>query len=212
MSDTSQTENAQLDSDASPPGEPRRNFIVQFLAAAIGAVVGAVPAVFGTLFFLDPLIRKPEPAEAGGDGGNEDGRPRKVDGYIRMAVSVDALEENGPPQRYTVFDDIIDAWNKFPNQPIGSVWLRKIEGQVIAFNTICPHLGCAIEHRSAENDFYCPCHTSAFELDGKKKNPIPPRDMDDLDIKYEGEDWIQPGEIWIKYENYRAATSEKVKV
>lgn len=217
MSETSQTENAQPEGDASPPeesGEPRRGFFVQFLAGALGAIVGAVPAVFGGLFFLDPLFRdrNPEPGPEPAEGEEPDGVVKR-DGFIRMAVGADGLEDNGPPQRYTVFDDIIDAWNKFPNQPIGSVWLRKIEGQIIAFNTICPHLGCAIEHRTAENDFYCPCHTSAFDLDGKKKNPIPPRDMDDLQIKVEGdEDWIKPGEIWLKYENFRAATSEKVTV
>lgn len=217
MSETPQTENTQPDDDASSSGEPRRGFIVQFLAGALGALVGAVPAVFGTLFFLDPLIREKSPPvdpDSGTDQGTaETPQVVKRDGFIRMAISADALVNDGPPQRYTIYDDIIDAWNKFPNQPIGSVWLRKINNQVIAFNTICPHLGCAIEHRTAENDFYCPCHTSAFELNGKQKNPIPPRDMDDLQIKTEvDEDWIEPGEIWLEYKNYRAATSEKVEV
>jgi Rieske Fe-S protein len=187
---------------------------VQFIAGAIGAFVGTIPTLFGTLFFLDPLIRRkdvpvPESSEEDGQGANP---LVKREGFIRMAVPVHALPDDGTPQRYTVFDDIIDAWNKFPNQPIGSVWLRKIEGQVIAFNTICPHLGCAVEHRLAENDYYCPCHASAFELDGTKKNPIPPRDMDSLEVNPEGKDWINDGEIWIKYEKYRAATSEKVPI
>ena len=60
MSETSQTENTPPEGDASPPeasGEPRRGFFVQFLAGALGALVGAVPAAFGGLFFLHPLIK-----------------------------------------------------------------------------------------------------------------------------------------------------------
>ena len=197
MSETSQTENAQPEGDASPPeesGEPRRGFFVQFLAGALGALVGLVPASLGGLFFLHPLIKGR--GDKDGDGS----------GFIPLGVKADGLSDDGTPQRYTVYDDVVDAWNKFPNQPIGSVWLRKIEGQVIAFNTICPHLGCAIEHRTAENDFYCPCHTSEFGLDGEKRNPIPPRGMDGLEVK------IENGEILIKYQNFRAATEEQVPV
>ncbi len=207
-SESPQTENVQPDTGTTDTGPPRRGFLVQFIAGAIGAFVGTIPAIFGTLFFLDPLIRR----KSAGQPDAEPGGVVKRDGFIRMNVTRDALPDDGTPQRYTVFDDIIDAWNKFPNQPIGSVWLRKIEGQVIAFSTICPHLGCAVEHRPAENDYYCPCHTSAFDLDGVKKNPIPPRDMDSFEVNPDGKDWFKDGEIWIKFEKFRAATSEKVRV
>ncbi|MBI1312550.1 Rieske 2Fe-2S domain-containing protein [bacterium] len=177
--------------DAAPPSEPpRRNFLVQALAAGLGAVVGIIPASIGGLFFLSPLIRK---TGAAGD-------------FIPLGLSVDGLPDDGTPQRVTVRADIVNVWNKSPNQPIGSVWLRKIEGQVIAFNTICPHLGCAVDHRPAEGDFYCPCHTSAFDLDGERINDIPPRGMDSLDVD------VRDGQVWVKYEEFRGATSEKVPV
>ena len=202
-SESPQTENVQPDAATTETGPPRRGFLVQFIAGAIGAFVGTIPAIFGTLFFLDPLIRRksaqnPDAENPDGENLGEDpDRVVKREGFIRMAVTIDALPDNGAPQRYTVFDDIIDAWNMFPNQPAGAIWLRKIHGQVIAFNTTCPHLGCDVEHRLAENDFYCPCHTSAFDLDGTKKNPIPPRDMDSLEVNPDGKDWIKDGEIWI---------------
>jgi menaquinol-cytochrome c reductase iron-sulfur subunit len=211
-SESPQTENVQPDAGTTDTGPPRRGFLVQFIAGAIGAFVGTIPAIFGTLFFLDPLIRRKSAGQPDAESDAEPGGVVKREGFIRMAVTVDALPDDGTPQRYTVFDDIIDAWNKFPNQPRGAVWLRKIEGQVIAFNTICPHLGCDVEHRLAENEFYCPCHASAFDLDGTKKNPIPPRDMDSLEVNPDGKDWIKDGEIWIKYEKFRAATSERVPV
>ena len=175
---------------------PRRNFMVEFLAVAIGGLVGLVPAVTGTLFFLGPLFRKK--SESAAD-----------DGFILLDVTVDDLPADGTPQRFTVRADIVDAWNKFPNQPIGSVWLRRIDGAtppVLAFNTICPHLGCSVDHRPAEDDFYCPCHTSAFTLDGAPTNDIPPRPMDELVVKVEG------SQIRLKYQAFRGAIQEKVEV
>ena len=156
------------------------------------------------LFFLDPLLRKKPQQEPGSGGVVKD-----EEGYILLDVTVDDLPADGTPQRFTVRDDIVDAWNKFPNQPIGSVWLRRISSAtppVIAFNTICPHLGCSVDHRPAEGDFYCPCHTSAFTLDGTPTNDIPPRAMDDLHVKVTG------SQVWLKYQAFRGAIQEKVEV
>lgn len=191
--------------DSGTPDTPRRNFVVQFLAGALGALAGLVPAVTGGLFFLDPILRKNKAPAAPAEGADAGGVVKK-DGFIRLSVTLDALPADGTPMQVKVFDDIINVWNKIPNQPVGSVWLRQIENQVLAFNTVCPHLGCAVEHRAAEGDFYCPCHLSAFGLDGAKKNPIPPRGMDALETRLEGR------EIWLKFENFRAATPEKVPV
>ena len=107
-----------------------------------------------------------------------------------------------------ILDDLVDAWNKFPNVPIGSVWVRVDEsGDVIVFTTLCPHLGCSVEYRNVETDFYCPCHLSAFKLDGTKDNPIPPRDMDSLAVKPDTGD-----EIWVQFKNFRGGISEKVEI
>lgn len=208
----SENENATPDADETPPAEstgaacsaqssteddpsigtPRRNFAAEIMAVAVGAVVGIVPAALGGLFFLDPLVRKR-------DGGDSDG-------FIETDLVLDALPADGSPVRYTVRDDLVNAWNMFPDQPIGAAWLRRIQDQVLAFSTVCPHLGCDVEHRAGEGDFYCPCHTSAFDLDGKPLNAIPPRGMDTLEAT------VKDGRIWLKYEQFRGATSEKVPV
>lgn len=180
--------------DAPTIGTPRRNFMVEAITATVGALVGLVPAVIGGLFFLDPLLRK--------RGGDDEG-----DGFIETDLVIDALPADGTPIRYTVRDDLINAWNKFPDQPIGSAWLRRIGDQVLAFNTVCPHLGCAVEHRPSEGDFFCPCHTSAFDMDGIPLNVIPPRPMDTLKA-----DVREGGRIWLKYQEFRGATSQKVPV
>lgn len=181
-------------------GAPRRGFLYQFITGAIAAVLGIVPAVTAVLFALNPLKKTP--------GGNE-GAEDLSDGFVNLGITVEALPEDGAPRAVKVVDDRVDAWNKFTNVEIGRVWLRRLEGdKVVAFSTICPHLGCAIDFRREEHDFYCPCHTSTFALDGTKQNQIPPRNMDELEIRRDEE----TGELWVKYETYRAATPEKVPV
>ena len=166
-------------------------------------VVGLVPVLSGLIFFLDPLIRGERQS-----GDSKGGVGKDAEGYIKLPVTRSLLPSDGTPQQVTVEDDLVDAWNKFPRVPIGSVWLLRSEsGEVSAFSTVCPHLGCAVEFRGAQSDFYCPCHLSAFRLDGSKDNPIPPRDMDSLRVKPDtGE------EIWVQYKNFRGGISEKVEI
>lgn len=171
----------------------RRGFMTHFLAAAIGGLVGAVPVFSGLLFFLDPLMRKKK-----GGGG---------DGFLKMPVTLDALEVNGEPQLVKVIMDKIDAWNTYLNQPVGAVYLRRTDkDKVVAFNSRCPHLGCAVDYKPADKVYFCPCHTSTFGVDGQKQNEIPPRDLDTLDVE------IRNGEVWIKFQNFRATTPDKIPV
>ena len=190
--------------EVSGPG--RRTFLSQLLAGTIGAVVGLVPVLSGLIFFLDPLFRRGRSSRSDGSGGAAS--KKDSEGFIKLPVTRGLLPKDGTPQQVTVEDDLVDAWNKFPNVPIGSVWVRVSEsGDVIVFNTICPHLGCSVEYRNVETDFYCPCHLSAFKLDGTKDNPIPPRDMDSLAVKPDTGD-----EIWVQFKNFRGGISEKVEI
>ena len=178
------------ESETPPVHEPRRNVVKSVLAGAISAVLGAVPLGTGLLFFLDPLKRKKSSA---GEGN-----------YIPLGVNADAIQEGAEPQMVRVFADKIDAWNKYKNVPIGTVWLTKQDGEVRCFNTVCPHLGCSVDYRPSENDFFCPCHTSAFALSGEKKNAIPPRDLDTLELR------TRDGQLEVDYKNFRAGDAEKI--
>ncbi len=199
-----------MQSETPPPQElPRRGFLKSMTAGLLSGVLALIPLIPGIAFFCDPLIRKGKKSD--GDAG---GSTKDSDGFIRMSVTFSALPEDGTPQQYTVLDNKQDAWNRFVNVPIGSVWLRRIANNLIAFNTVCPHLGCSIGHRPSEGDFFCPCHTSVFDMDGNRSNEVPPRDMDALEIrrKTAGQEADDGEEIWIRFENYRAATSEKIPV
>jgi Rieske Fe-S protein len=184
-------------------GVPRRSFLTRALASVIGVAIVLVPLAAGVGFFFDPLFRRRRAARAG--AGDSSGRD--AEGFLRVA-SLASLPDNGQPQIFTVSDDLVDAWNKFPNQPVGRVYLRKLPaGGVSAFNVRCPHLGCAVDYRPSENDYFCPCHLSAFDLDGQRENEIPPRGMDSLDVK------IKNGtEVWVRYQSFKAGTPEKIPV
>src|SRR5712691_1520387 len=148
-------------------GENRRGFLTHFLAAAIAGLVGVVPLMSGLMFFLDPLMRQRKGAAG--------------DGFLKLPISLDALTINGEPQLCKISMDRVDAWNTFRSQPVGAVFLRRVDkDKVVAFNQRCPHLGCAVDYRPGSQGYYCPCHTSEFTLDGEKKNVIPPRGLDSL--------------------------------
>ncbi len=193
---------------------PRRSMLVHGITVILSFVIVAVPSTLGGLFFLDPILRKKKATT--GNGAN-DGEIAKKDeaGFIRLDVTKDSVPQDGTPLAVTVKDDIIDAWNKFRDVPVGSIWLRKVgDGPILAFNSVCPHLGCSVDYVRADNHFYCPCHTSAFDLDGKKKNEIPPRDMDVLEVamRTNGQDDANGVEIWVKFQNFQRATSEKIAI
>ena len=172
---------------------PRRGFLAQAGAIVIGGLAGLVPLASGLLFFLDPIIRRRKSA-FGADG-------------FQLAANLSQLPTDGTPQRFTLRADVTDAWTRYRDRVVGSVYLRLMpNGQVIAFNDTCTHLGCKVDYQTANKRFFCPCHQSAFDLDGKKQNKTPPRDMDDLEVS------VRTGEVWVKYQNFRTATPEKQAV
>jgi menaquinol-cytochrome c reductase iron-sulfur subunit len=170
---------------------PRRSFLTGLAAIVAGSAAGLVPLVSGVLFFLDPITRKSK------------GAAGAADGMLRAANLVD-LPADGTPVRFTLRSDITDAWTIYRDRVLGSVYLRLMpNGQVIAFNDTCPHLGCKVDYQGAQSRFFCPCHQSAFSLDGERQNLTPPRGLDVLDAE------IRDGVVWVKYQNFRTATPEK---
>lgn len=194
-----------------PTSTPRRGFVTRMLAGGLAALLAAVPTGLGLGFFFDPLYRRTRRASgSGGPGGSDSHERRDADGFIRLDIGVSALPEDGTPLTYKVLDDRTDAWNRFRDVEIGTVWLRRVSASdVLAFSSICPHLGCAVDYRAAKGDFFCPCHTSAFDLKGEPLNNIPPRGMDRLETRLKPE---TGDTIWLKYENFRGTIPEKIPV
>jgi menaquinol-cytochrome c reductase iron-sulfur subunit len=176
------------------PEPPRRNFLAAFLATSIGLIVGIFPLVAGGLVFLDPILKR-KPGKTGGDGGD-----KHSDKPLLRVASLNSLPDNGIPTQVPVISDLEDAWNREVNQPIGAVYLVRNGDDVTCFQAICPHAGCFVGYVSDRKCFQCPCHTSSFELDGKRILPSPsPRDMDTLEVDPEK---LKAGEVWVRFMNF----------
>lgn len=173
--------------------EPRRNFLLEFWTIAIGGIVGLFPFLSGLAVLLDPLGR----SKASEDGPES----------VRVA-SFSAVPDDGVPRQFPVVKDKKDAWTFSPNERVGAVFLRRESGSetVEAFNCVCPHAGCFIGYDNTNDLFQCPCHTSAFNLDGSIIAPSPsPRDMDKLETK------VEDGWVTVAFANYIPGKHEKIE-
>jgi Rieske Fe-S protein len=169
---------------------PRRGFFARTSAVLVAAFVGIVPLFTGLAVFFDPLRRK-------GSGPQ----------LVRVAA-LTAVPADGVPRLFNVIFEVVDdAWTRFVNVPVGSVYIeRSSAGQMTAFNATCPHAGCLIGYLGGEKIFKCPCHDSRFELNGDRIDPETcpsPRNMDSLKCE------IKDDSIWVYFENFQVATPQK---
>ncbi len=182
--------------------QPDRRGFIKGASCAIGAAIGAVPMAAGVRVVLDPLSR-----QATAEGGAE---------FIRLADVSDLPESE--PMKFAIVEDKTDKWSRYKDVPVGAVYLLKETGDssaddaeapvsVIAYNTVCPHLGCFVDYRKDEQDFFCPCHDSNFDLEGNLLKGVSPRAMDTLEVD---EEKLKAGEIWVKFQRFKSNTKEKI--
>jgi len=77
-----------------------------------------------------------------------------------------------------------DGWRVISEK--NTVWVvRKSQTEVVAFAPQCPHLGCAFHWDETNRHFLCPCHTSAFSLDGAVLSGPSARGLDRYPAKVE---------------------------
>ncbi len=172
--------------------DSRRGFAAKIAAVFIGIAALAGPVAAAVVSFLNPLKLK-------GQGGS----------YFFL-TTIESLPEDGTPRRFPVIADRVDAWNTYPNDPIGAVLVRRTadpKNPVEAFNVICPHAGCFIGYDAEKKEFVCPCHVAYFSLDGRRTSPdsMSPRDMDSLDLEIR-----EKNEVWVKFENFQQGTPKKI--
>ncbi len=86
----------------------RRGFLAAAVAIGVGGLAYLSPLAAGIVPFLNPLRQK-------GTAGE----------FLRLAA-LENLPEDGTPQKIAVVADHTDAWNRFPEEPIGAVFLRRI--------------------------------------------------------------------------------------
>jgi Rieske Fe-S protein len=67
--------------------------------------------------------------------------------------------------------------------------IKKSDEEINVFDAACPHVACKLSWNPDTSEFDCPCHASAFDIDGTLLYGPAPRDM------YAAEFEIEDGEI-----------------
>lgn len=165
--------------------DPGRRRALEMLVAAGSAVYAGALAVPASKFLEAP---------SGTSGAR----------WLRVA-RLDELKEDAPA-RLQLRGEVRDAFTVTADVTLGSVWLRRRGGEVLALSAECPHLGCAVDLTAGGASFGCPCHTSRFELDGKASSGPSPRGMDPLATR------VVDGWIEVEFRRYRQGTSARVEV
>ncbi len=172
--------------DLSPEAASRRK-LLKLGVGALGCGLAAVPIVPALGYLVHPLRSGP-----GAEGA---------------LLAVGKREAFGAtPVRVDLYSDRRDAWNRESNVKLGSCWVVERDGALQALSTSCPHLGCAVDFDAAENKFKCPCHRSAFDLEGKVEAGPSPRPMDTLDLEETN------GLVAIRFQRFRQGVPAKEPV
>lgn len=167
-----------------------------FFAVLTGGLAMLAPLVAGLWAFVSPLFRQAKSPQ------------------VRVAL-LDQIPDDGRPHLFPVVTDRKDAWTSYEKQKIGAVYLVREPGQEspIAFTAKCPHAGCAIGYSEEEQKFKCPCHTSAFNLDGSRVNgdkEVSPRGMDTLEVELRPVDGADVTAVMVTFVDFKTGHSEKI--
>ena len=166
----------------------RRGVLGAFVVAG-AALLGAVALVPGLGALLDPLLRR-----RAGSGGF-------------IAVGEASVLRDDRPVSLPVVGEWRDAWSRDPRRELGTVWLQKQgEGDVLAMTAECPHLGCKIGLHPEGESFACPCHESAFALDGSVQDGPSPRAMDRLEAR------VRDGLVEVRWKRFRTQLEDQVEI
>lgn len=144
-------------------GESRRNWIERAIYAMGGLIGAALAGPAAAYLFVPP-------------------KSKKGSGWIEVA-EIERLPLRSAEE--VVFRHTrSDGWKLTTEK--ATAWLVKTaDNEVTAFAPQCTHLGCVFSFDGAKSQFVCPCHTSAFALDGQVLTGPAPRPLDRLAVKVE---------------------------
>lgn len=171
------------------PSDPSRRRVLTVIAGAGAASVAAVVVV--------PAAR----LAAG---------PASGPGLEAPWVAVGRLDDlpEATPQRVKLVADVHDGYATARSQPVGLVWLLRKGASVQALSAVCPHLGCTVDLAPDGKNFFCPCHTSWFDLDGARsagKNNKSLRGMDPLPTRVVGEKKV----VEVQFQRFQVGTEKR---
>lgn len=176
------------------PQIPSRRGVLHWLGALLSSALGLALTVPGVGYLLSPVQKRRESDATSGDPTFP----------VAQLDEIPDVTQGGAPLRATVMaSGLRDAWNRLDGVRLGSVWLLRRKDTVTCLSTVCPHAGCSIDFDAARQGFACPCHSSRFDLEGKRSEGPSPRDMDRLEVE------VKDGEVRCRYQRFRLAVVRK---
>ena len=154
-----------IDSMEQQPETPRRNFFLAAIYGLGGLISAALGGAAGGYLLIPP-------------------RSSKKKAPWTPIGAMDHAPVNKPAE-FVFQKTRVDGW-KVTREKATAWVLKKSETEVVAFSPQCTHLGCAYHWEDTSNTFVCPCHTSAFSVDGKVLGGPAPRPLDRYEVKIDG--------------------------
>ena len=107
-------------------------------------------------------------------------RPKK---WVRVGT-IDEFRA-GQPQNKLISFDVTDGFFQSTVQKPVIVSREAGAGDLVVFDTKCPHLGCQVRWDANRQPFLCACHGGAFHPDGTVKSGPPPSPLGRYQTKVE---------------------------
>lgn len=167
------------------PAEPARRSALGLFIRVLGAGLAAVYALPAALYLRGRAAQK------------------VTDEFIDVAAL--AALPDGKPVRVALPSHGTDAWSETAASG-GAVYLLRRGSEVRALDSVCPHTGCSVSWDEARSGFRCPCHQSAFSIDGACLHGPAPRGLDAEAVRIVGD------RVQLRYVRYRPGRPDRVPV
>lgn len=186
--------------NAEPEGvaSPERRGALGKLVAGVAALIGLIAATGPIAVLLHPLLRPKS-----GASGSDD--------WLTLGPA-SMFPRGGVPVRVPIHMERRDAWQTLPPSSVGFVYVQRTStDEYRVLSGVCPHMGCAVGLADEGRSFLCPCHRSAFTIDGATTQPKDgasnpsPRGMDPLPWRLKG------GQVQVQWIRYEPGVPERVE-
>jgi menaquinol-cytochrome c reductase iron-sulfur subunit len=137
----------------------RRDFI-KVTTGIVGGVIGAAIGLPSIFYLIDPALQ---------EGGKD------------IWVSIGKFEDMqvGVPYPFSFTRVQVNGWER-TSSSFGGFAIRKSDNpdDLLILNSRCTHLSCTVNWNAEAQEYICPCHDAAFDIEGKVLGGPPPRPLD----------------------------------
>ena len=83
---------------------------------------------------------------------------------------------------------------RYPTDDDPCIAVRKPDGTLVAYSSVCTHLSCAVIHDADHNNLYCPCHNGYFTVaEGRPYAGPPTRRLPRIRLEQQGDEVFAVG-------------------